>query len=144
MSNQEKFKETFEQIELSQFTLQKLKDMEDKKMKKMTWKYAVAVASLAIIFGISNTICYAMTGNGIVDEVRQFLDLDKEDIRINNHEFSEELTSTYVGEDGMTYYEFADGSKSAVRIENPAHTSVFEYRTSIEGGTAGGISVDGY
>lgn len=139
MSNHETFKETFEQIELSQLEFQKLKNVEEKRMKKRSFKYVVTAASLAIVFLVSNTICYAMTGNGIVDEVIQFLDLDKDDIRVNNHEFCEELTSTYVGEDGMTYYEFADGSATAIRIDNPAHTSVFEYRTSIEGGIAGGV-----
>ena len=139
MSNQEKFIETFKQVELSELVLQKMKDMEEKRMKKTIWKYAVAAASLAIVFLVSNTIYYATIGDTIIDEVRQFLDLDKDNIRINNHEFCDELTSTYVGEDGMTYYEFSDGSKSGVRIEEPAHTSVFEYRTEIEGGTSGGI-----
>lgn len=115
----------------------RVSDMREK--KKTTWKYAVAVASVAVVFWMSNTICFAMTGNSILDEVRQFWDLDKEDIRVNNHEFSDELVNTYVGEDGMTYYEFSDGSKTGVRIDNPAHTSVFEYRTPIEGGTAGGV-----
>lgn len=35
--------------------------------------------------------------------------------------------------------EFSDGSKTGVRIDNSAHTSVFEYRTPIEGGTAVGV-----
>ena len=103
MSNHEKVKATMEQVELSQFALQKMKDVEGKRMKKTTLKYAVIAASLVLVFLLSNTICYAMTGNSIIDEVRLFMELDiqKEHILINNGTFSESLTNTYVGEDGL-------------------------------------------
>ncbi len=139
MSNHENFKATMEQVELSQFALQKMKDVEGKRMKKPTWKYVVTAASLALFFLLSNTICYAMTGNSFIDQVRLFLDIEKEHIMINNGTFSESLTNTYVGEDGLTYYEFSDGSITGISVRDPAHTSIFDYKIPIEGGFVSGI-----
>ena len=141
MSNQEKFIETFEQVELSELAFQKMKDVEGKRMKKTIWKYAAAAASLGIVFLVSNTISYAMTGNSIIDEVRRFLDVEKEHIRVNNDEVCEELISSYVGEDGLTYYEYSDGSKTGVLLDDPKHSSVFDYKIPIEGGFTTGIIV---
>ena len=104
-------------------------------MKRNVQKYVTIAASLVIVFLVGNTVCCAMTGNNLVDEVRQYLDIEKADIRVNNHQFSEAVVSSYIGEDGLTYYEFSDGSTTGIRIDDPEHTSVFEYKKSVEGGS---------
>ena len=136
MSNQKLFKETFGQVELSQGSIENLKNLERVKSKRNILKYATAVAAtLAVVILSSNGICYAMTGNSVVEEVaKQYKKLTQEEVRVNNDKLSDQVIDTYVGEDGMYHYEFADGSSAGMVIEEPEHTAVFSFKQKIPGG----------
>ena len=136
MSNRKLFKETFEQMELSPECCNEIKNMENVKPKRNVLKYATAVAAaLTVVIFSGNGICYAMTGNGVVEEiVKQYKKLTQEEVRVNNDKLSDEVSDAYVGEDGMYHYEFTDGSSAGIVIEEPEHTAVFSFKQKQEGG----------
>lgn len=135
MSNRELFKETFEQIELSSNRIDEITNMKVTRTKRNVIKYATAVAAAMVVVVLTgNVISYAMTGNSIVEEVvSRYKKLTKEEVRVNNDELSDQVVDTYMGEDGLYYYEFTDGSSAGIRIDEPEHTSVFVLNEKIEG-----------
>lgn len=142
MNNHEFFKETFDQLELSAEFVEEMKNMEKAKSKRNIIKYATAVAAaFALVVLSSNGICYAMTGNGIVEEVvKQYKKLTQGEVRVDNDNLSDEVVDAYVGEDGMYHYEFADGTSAGILVEEPEHTAVFSFKQKYDGGTSYSIT----
>lgn len=138
MTNHEKFKETFEQIELRSSRIEELKNIQIVKLKHNILRYAAAiVVTFSIVLLTCNGICYAMTGNNVVEKViNRYKKLTEEEVRVNNDILSDQVVDSYWGEDNMYHYEFADGTSANIRIENPEHTSVFSLKQKIENGSS--------
>lgn len=138
MTNHENFKATFNQMRLSQTYIEELKNVENKKLGRGIAKYASAIAAaFVIVFLSSNGICYAMTGNSVIEEVvNKYKKLTKEEVRVNNDIPSDQVIDSYLGEDGLYHYEFTDGSSANICIEDPEHTSVFSFKQKIDEGTS--------
>ena len=91
MTNHEKFKETFEQIELRSSRIEELKNIQIVKLKHNILRYAAAiVVTFSIVLLTCNGICYAMTGNNVVEKViNRYKKLTEEEVRVNNDILSE-------------------------------------------------------
>lgn len=138
MSNHKIFKETFEQIELRSSRIEELKNIQIVKSKYSTLRYVAAVAvTFVMVMLTCNGICYAMTGNNVVEKViNRYKELTEEEVRVNNDILSEQVVDSYLREDGLYHYEFTDGSSASIYIENPEHTSVFSLKQKIENGSS--------
>lgn len=150
MNNQKLFQETFSQVQMREECLHKieiLSQKEDTKMKKRKWRYATAcVAIFAVIVLSGNGICYAMTGNNLVQEVvKRYVDMNKKHVLINN-DIEEICVSRKVEEDGSIWYEVPniDGDDTwGLRVEEPEHTSIFGYSIPEVSGKSGIIWFEG-
>lgn len=137
MSNREKFKDTFEQVTMSEECFSEIKGMKDIRKTSKMLKYAGAIAAaFAIVILTGNGVCYAMTGNSIVEEVQEiYKKLTKEEVMVNGEEHSDAVVDSYDGEDGLTYFELADGSKAGIVVKDPDHETVFLFYRKDEEGT---------
>lgn len=109
MSNKKLYKETFEQITMSEEGFEKLRSMEGKSKKNgiQYFKYAgIAVAAMAAIFISSNTISYAATGKALVD-VKEYA--ERIFIFINGKKADESDVKKYVDENGKEHIEMEVG-----------------------------------
>ena len=165
MSNHEKFKETFEQISMSEDKLQDIENLEIRTQKRAVRKPVIVFAFacmciLVILLGktepdsdtgyqiVTGKITYYAAEGTVDGESRQELMEDgkerfvlkKEHVMVNNDKLSDVVTDAYVDENGLTCYEMSDGSVSGMVIEEPEHTSIFIYEIRYEeGGGQGGI-----
>lgn len=78
MNNQEKFKQTFDQIHAPEALLGKVMDMQmEKKAFKTRNLVKVLVCAFALgvgLFGAGNGICYAATGESLVTKMKVMID----------------------------------------------------------------------
>lgn len=78
MNNQEKFKQTFDQIHAPEALLGKVMDMQMEKKEfkaRNIVKVAVCVLALGLgLFGAGNGICYAATGESLVTKMKVMID----------------------------------------------------------------------
>ena len=166
MSNHEKYKETFEKISMLEEKLQDVENLTAQTKNKMFWKPAVVFAFLCAFMVFSGKMVldyntkstkyevvtgkisyYAAENDGESDTEQESTVVEKErfvlreeNVIVNNDRMSDIITDVYVDEDGLTRYVLSDGSSSAIRIEEPEHTSIFTYEICYEeGGGEGGI-----
>lgn len=167
MSNKEKFKDTFGQIELPEEKLREMENLQLQKKKKAYTKPVIAFAmGIALVLLCGNMLFadsirdadyevvtgkityYAAENEGEIDteqepvEEKERFRLRKEHVMVNNDILSESVLDVYLHENGLTYYKLADGSRWGLRIEDPAHMSVFVYEIEQEGGGSRGGIVD--
>lgn len=98
------YKETFEQIKLSEECLRKVKNMEvnEKKEKKFRVRFAAVAVVVLGIFACGNIITYAATGNNLVKQISVSIDGEKKtEELITNPDGSYEYD--YTGKDGAEY-----------------------------------------
>ena len=159
MNNKEKFKETFEQIEISKDVLGEIENLEAKRHRKNYVRPVIAFAMMCALILLTGKVVFDYTQIEDTDEFakgkifyaaeteednytfielpRNEVQLKKENVIVNNDELSQEVASFYVDAEGRYCYEMSDGSSSKVLVEVPGHTSIlwFHYKTE-RGGTS--------
>ena len=111
MNNQEKFKQTFEQIHAPEALLGKVMDMqmEKKEFKARNFvKVAMCVFALGLgLFGAGNGICYAATGETLITKMK---------VVINGEEMQQDVEWTQQGDayHGEAVIPSEDGSSVTV------------------------------
>ena len=160
MSNREKYKETFGQIQVSKDVLDELEHFEIKPQKKRYVKPVVVVAVMCALVLLTGKTVWEVTatkGNvGLakgkihyyaaekeeeryifIELPRNEVQLTKENILVNNDKLSEEVVAAYVDENGYYCYEMKDGGGSCMLVEEPEHTSILMFRYITDrGGTS--------
>lgn len=112
MSNKQLYKETFDQMVMSEEAIRKVKDNMERKenrRNRAAFRVAVTTAALMGVFILGNIVSYAATGTSLVqtglDNIHLFID-DKE-ADVNNMEMHKD-------KDGNLYYEIEiDGDKNS-------------------------------
>ncbi|MBE5888185.1 MAG: hypothetical protein E7283_05035 [Lachnospiraceae bacterium] len=168
MKNRDFYKETMEQIVLSEETFRAVRNVEvNSKKKKSILKYVAVVASVAVaLFISSNALVYAMTGEtlmemvpDVIEQIKNAGKLKPTDVVVggNAGQSKEDIISTeepqvgvprvvdfYIDENGLhTYVIDLDGhiQKAAIRVDGVLeHSSVIVYSTY---GRAGIICFEG-
>lgn len=156
MSNREKFKETFVQIEMSEDRLEEIANMEMQNKKKTYLKPMAALAAMVALvllagnlfennvagdsnreFVAGNITYYAKTGIEAEEDdgevIGTFLDFKKEHIEINNDVYYVEDVEIYIDENGLTIYAIGGAPSFGVLIEEPEHTSIISFNIQEKG-----------
>ena len=111
MNNQEKFKQTFDQVHAPEALLGKVMDLQMEKREFKTRNLVkVAVCALALglgLFGAGNGICYAATGESLVTKIK---------VVINGEEMQQDIEWTQQGDiyHGEAVIPSEDGSSVTV------------------------------
>lgn len=157
MSNKEKYRETFSQIEVSKDVLDKMECLEVKGQRKnyVNPVFVVAVMCALVLLtgkivwdfaetnendGLENGKIYYYAAEKeeeryiFIELPRNEVQLKQENILVNNDELSEEVVAAYVDENGYYCYEMRDGSGSNMLVEEPEHTSILIYQYENERG----------
>lgn len=163
MSNKEKFRETFEQVEISKEVLGEIECLETKGRRKSYIKPVIAFAMMCALVLLTGKAVFDYTHTKEKDEVaigkiyyaaekeeeeednynfvelpKEVVELKKENVMVNNDELSKEVVEHYVDDEGFYCYKFQDDSSASILVEKPEHTSVlmFRYETN-KGGNSG-------
>lgn len=113
MNNKQLYKDTFDRMVLSDESVRRVKDMIEKKEKKYlrrSFRVAVTVAALAVVFVIGNVASYAATGSTLVEK-----GIEKVSIYIDKKKVDVKDVKKYKDKEGNAYYEIqlGDDNKSA-------------------------------
>lgn len=113
MNNKQLYKDTFDRMVLSDESVRRVKDMIEKKEKKYlrrSFRVAVTVAALAVVFVIGNVASYAATGSTLVEK-----GIEKVSIYIDKKKVDVKDVKKYKDKEGNAYYEIQldDDNKSA-------------------------------
>lgn len=115
MSNKQWYKDTFDEMMMSEEAIRKVKGiMEKKENKRMRtgFRVAVTMAALAVVFVVSNVAVYAATGSTLVEkgieQVSVFIDKKKVDVK---------EIKQYKDKDGNSVYEIEVDDKKGHEAE---------------------------
>lgn len=112
MSNHKLYQDTFDQLELSEDTLRKVKDMSEttkmnQRKPRRVVKYAGIAAAFVATLTVGNGICYAASGNTILEQVSIYI----------NGEKQEDQVKETVDADGNKQYAIVFDDDSKVELE---------------------------
>lgn len=163
MSNKEKFKETFGQIEISNEVLDEIEGFQLKSKRRNYVKPIVVVAVMCALVLLMGKFVWNFTegksnnelANGKIyyyaaerEEEKSIIYqipknevvLKNEHMLVNNDKLSEDVIAFYTDDEGFYCYEMKDGNAWRMKVEKPEHTSILGYRYKNDrGGTSSGI-----
>lgn len=132
-NNKKLYRDTFDQITLSEDAYRAIRNMEETNMehknKKFKTGYAIAVslAALAVVFCSANGIAYAATGTSLTKRIAESELLGQVSVYINGEPAKKAEVNTYQEEDGSITYELHpdgdEGSGSVTILEEPEASS---------------------
>lgn len=134
-SNQQLYRDAFEQIKLSDQGYRQIRNMEentmihfDKKQKKrMAYRIAVSLAALTVVFLSANGIAYAATGSTLVEQV-----VGHVSVYINGKPYDGAKVTKIQDKNGDTHYQVTVDEKTDHSTEIHMDESVKDGNISIE------------